>query len=155
MICEDCEEFTCSVCAKSYHRYHDWNTITTAARIKRRELKNTLGKTEEEDVKEMDKKIQWTAKQMEDNQNFCNSEVLKLQKHYDAIISKLNEIKNKLETKLRENLDVKNAEISETKSELEKERKELIDLANFLEENHGTMSDFSLIDNLRDLNCMS
>lgn len=99
----------------------------------------------------MDDKIKKSCKLMEDNRNFCDSEVFKLQKHYDEIVSKLDEIKKNIETKLRENLERKNAEVREKKLDLEKKTKQVIDLVNFLEENHSTMSDYSLIDNLRDL----
>lgn len=62
-----------------------------------RELKKTLSKTKEQDVQEIEESIQKEVKQLEDNQKSCDSEVSKLQKHYDAIVSTLNEIKKKTE----------------------------------------------------------
>lgn len=38
---------------------------------------------------------------MEDNQNCCDDEVSKIQKHYDAIVTKLDEIKKDYEIALR------------------------------------------------------
>eukprot|EP00105_Crassostrea_gigas_P045013 XP_019929161.1 PREDICTED: uncharacterized protein LOC109620696 [Crassostrea gigas] len=151
MTCEDCDEFICSQCAKTDHKDHNWKTISTAGIQRRKELKNTLSKVKEKDVKEMDDKIKKSGKLMEDNRKFCDSEVFKLQKHYDEIVSKLDEIKKNIETKLRENLERKNAEVREKKLDLEKKTKQVLDLVKFLEEKHSTMSDYSLIDNLRDL----
>uniref|UniRef100_K1PRS2 Uncharacterized protein n=1 Tax=Magallana gigas TaxID=29159 RepID=K1PRS2_MAGGI len=77
MTCEDCDEFICSQCAKTDHKDHDWKTISTAGNQRRRELKKTLGRVKEEDVKMMDEKIKKTSEQMEDNQKCCDSEVSK------------------------------------------------------------------------------
>ncbi|XP_065924427.1 uncharacterized protein [Magallana gigas] len=151
MTCEDCDEFICSQCAKTDHKDHDWTTIPTAGSLRRRELRKTLSKVKEEDVKKMEKKIQKATKLMENNQQCCDSEVSKFQKHYEAIVSKLAQIKKNLETNLKKNLEQKNAEVIEKKLDLEKKTKQVMDLVKFLEEKHGTMSDYSLIENLRDL----
>nr|XP_034318344.1 uncharacterized protein LOC117686753 [Crassostrea gigas] len=151
LTCEDCDEFICSQCAKTDHKDHDWKTISTAGSLRRRELKKTLRKVKKEDVKKMEEKIQKATKLMEDNQNCCDSEVSKLQKQCDAIVSILIETKKNFETKLRKNLKTKNAKVSENKVDLEKKREHITDLIKFLEEKHNTMSDYSLIDNLRDL----
>uniref|UniRef100_A0A8W8MUN2 B box-type domain-containing protein n=1 Tax=Magallana gigas TaxID=29159 RepID=A0A8W8MUN2_MAGGI len=151
LTCEDCDEFICSQCAKTDHKDHDWTTIPTAGSLKRRELRKTLSKVKEEDVKKMEKNIQKATKLMENNQQCCDSEVSKFQKHYEAIVSKLAQIKKNLETNLKKNLEQKNAEVIEKKLDLEKKTKQVMDLVKFLEEKHGTMSDYSLIENLRDL----
>ncbi|XP_052683464.1 uncharacterized protein LOC128163835 [Crassostrea angulata] len=151
ITCEDCDEFICSQCAKTDHKDHDWKTIHTAGSQRRRELKKNLSKVKEKDIAEIDEKIKKASKQKEGNKKCCDSEVSKLQKHYDAIVSKLDEIKKNLETKLVENLERKNAEVSKKKLDLEKKRDHIKDLMEFLEDKHGTMSDYSLIDNLRDL----
>uniref|UniRef100_K1P1S7 Uncharacterized protein n=1 Tax=Magallana gigas TaxID=29159 RepID=K1P1S7_MAGGI len=151
MTCEDCDEFICSQCAKTDHKDHDWKTIHTAGSLRRRELKKTLSKVKEKDIAEIDEKIQKASKQKVGNKKCCDSEVSKLQKHYDAIVSKLDEIKKNLETKLVENLERKNAEVSKKNLGLEKKRERIKGLVEFLEDKHGTMSDYSLIDNLRDL----
>ncbi|XP_065928726.1 tripartite motif-containing protein 2-like [Magallana gigas] len=151
ITCEDCDEFICSQCAKTDHKDHDWKTIPTAGSQRRRELKKTLSNVKEKDIAEIDEKIKKASKQKEGNKKCCDSEVSKLQKHYDAIVSKLDEIKKNLETKLVEDLERKNAEVSKKKLDLEKKRDNIKDLVEFLEDKHGTMSDYSLIDNLRDL----
>ncbi|XP_052684010.1 uncharacterized protein LOC128164278 [Crassostrea angulata] len=151
MTCEDCDEFICSQCAKTDHKDHDCKTIPTAGSLRRRELKKTLSKVKEKDIGEIDVKIKKASKQKEGNKKCCDSEVSKLQKHNDAIVSKLDEIKKNLETKLMENLEIKNAEVSNKKLDLEKKRDDIKDLVEFLEDKHSTMSDYSLIDNLRDL----
>ncbi|XP_052683071.1 uncharacterized protein LOC128163495 [Crassostrea angulata] len=151
ITCEDCDEFICSQCAKTDHKDHDWKTIPTAGSQRRRELKKTLSKVKEEDIAEIDEKIKKASKQREGNKKCCDSEVSKLQKHYDVIVSKLDEIKKNLETKLVEDLERKNAEVSKKKLDLEKKRDNIKELVEFLEDKHGTMSDYSLIDNLRDL----
>lgn len=58
ITCEDCEKFIWSKCAKTDHRDHDWNTITTEAILIRRDLTNRLCKIEDEDVKEIYEEIQ-------------------------------------------------------------------------------------------------
>lgn len=58
ITCEDCDEFICSQCAKTNHKDHDWTTIFTARIKKRRELKKTLSKIKEKDVKEIYEEIQ-------------------------------------------------------------------------------------------------
>lgn len=46
---------------------------------------------------------------MEDNQRRCVSQVSNLKKLYEAIVSKLNEIKKKTENPQKENMERKNA----------------------------------------------
>ncbi|XP_052706609.1 uncharacterized protein LOC128182045 [Crassostrea angulata] len=151
LSCEDCNEFICSQCAKTDHKDHDWKTIPTAGSLRRRELKKILSKVKEEDVTEISEKIKKASKQIEDNQKCCDSEVARLQTQFDAIVSKLEEIKKNYEKTLSENLERKNGEVSQKKLDLEKKKKQVMDLVKFLEENNNTMSDHSLIENLRDL----
>ncbi|XP_065925025.1 E3 ubiquitin-protein ligase TRIM71-like [Magallana gigas] len=151
MTCENCDEFICSQCAKTDHKDHDWKTISTAGSLRRRELKKTLSKVKVEDVTEIDEKIKKASKQIEDNQTCCDSKVTKLQNQFDAIVSKLKEIKENYGGKLKEDLVRKNGEVSGKKIDLEKKKKQVMDLVKFLEEKHSTMSDYSLIENLRDL----
>lgn len=100
---------------------------------------------------EIGEKIKKASKQMEDNKKCCDSEVSKLQEQFDAIVSKLTEIMKNYRKKLSENLERKNAEVSEKMLNLETRKKQVLNLVKFLDENNSTMSDFSLIDNLRNL----
>lgn len=149
--CEDCDEFICSQCAKTDHKYHDWNTILTAGSIRRKGLKRTLSKVKEEDLKELDEKIKIAERQLKENKKYCASEIAKLQKHFDDIVSKLHGIKKNLETRFSSHLFSKNADVGNKKLNMAKKRDKIKELVKFLEEKHSTMSDFSLIDNLRDL----
>ncbi|XP_052703774.1 uncharacterized protein LOC128180032 [Crassostrea angulata] len=151
ITCEDCDEFICSQCAKTDHKDHDWKTIPTAGSLRRRDLQKTLGKIKEKDVKTSEEKIRNASKQLEVNQKRFDSEVSKLQKHYDAIVSKLDEIRKNIETKLREVLERENAELKRKQLDLKKKQIQINDLVTFLDEKHNTMSDYGLIDNLRDL----
>lgn len=151
ITCEDCDEFICSQCAKTDHKDHDWKTIPTAGSLRRRDLQKTLGKVKEKNVKTIEEKIRNASKQLEVNQKRFDSEVSKLQKHYDAIVSKLDEIRKNIETKLREVLETENAELKRKQLDLKKKQIQINDLVTFLDEKHNTMSDYGLIDNLRDL----
>lgn len=104
----------------------------------------------ENELREIDKKIEMTAKQIDDNQKRLDIEISKLQKHYREIVLRLNEIKKNRESILRDNLQRKNAEVREKTSDLENKKKQGINLVTFLEQKHSTMSDYSLLDNLRD-----
>lgn len=58
-------------------------------------------------MKKIDEKIRKASKEIKDNQKCCDSEISRLQKHYDTIVLKLDEIKKNIETKLKENLEKK------------------------------------------------
>ena len=60
---------------------------------------------------------------MEEKKKRYETDVLRLQRHYEAIVEKLLEIKKKYEKTLRDNLENKNSEMNKTKSSL-KEKKE-------------------------------
>lgn len=77
----------------------------------------------ENELREIDKKIEMTAKQIKDNQKRCDIEISKLQKHYKEIISRLDEIKKNRESILRDNLKRKNAEVREKTLDLENKKK--------------------------------
>ena len=121
------KNFFCSKCAKEDHKDHDWITISTAATLRTRGLMKSLRKIEEEDIQKLGKKIQRASQQMEKNKKICESEVSKLQRHYDAIIEKLHKIKEKHEKTLRESLECKNTEVSKDKSSLEKKKEKCIE----------------------------
>lgn len=150
LTCEDCKEFICSQCAKTDHKDHDWTTISTVATKRRIELKESLFKMKEEGMQKMDEKMQKAASQIENDQNCCDFEVANLQKHHDAVMFSLAEIKRKYTKTLKDNLEEKNAELKEQKSNLEIKRKYIAGIVKFLEENHNTMTDYSLLEKLID-----
>lgn len=154
LTCEDCKEFICSQCAKTDHKDHDWKTIPTTATERRRDLKEFLIKMKEEGMQKMDEMIQKAANQIENDQNCCDSEVAKLQKYHDEVIFSLAEIKRNYTKTLKDNLEEQNDELKEQKSNLKMKRKHIAGLAKFLEENHNTMTDYSLLEKLTDLNNM-
>ena len=145
VTCEDCEEFICSKCAKEDHKDHDWITISSAATLKTRGLLKSLKKIEDDDIQRMEEKIQKASQQIEVNKQRCESEVSKLQKHFDAIVQKLQKIKENHEKTLRESLECKNAEVSKAKSSLEEKRKSVLRHITYIKENGSTMTDMILI----------
>ncbi|XP_062570108.1 tripartite motif-containing protein 75-like [Saccostrea cucullata] len=104
VICEDCDEFICGDCAKSNHRDHNWKTLTTAAKKRRRGLLKFLEKIEEEDLPGIEENIAKASKKIIENKEECDSGIKKLQKHFDVIMAKLLEIKKRHEETLRDNL---------------------------------------------------
>lgn len=104
----------------------------------------------ENELREIDKKIEMAGKQIWDNRKRFDIEISRLQKHYKEIVSRLNEIKKNRERLLRNNLQRKNTEVRQKTSDLENKKKQGINLVTFLEQKHSTMSDYSLLDNLRD-----
>ncbi|XP_062569487.1 uncharacterized protein LOC134231542 [Saccostrea cucullata] len=154
VICEDCDEFICGDCAKSNHRDHNWKTLTTAATQRRRGLLLFLKKIKEENLPGIEEKIKKIPQQITENKEFCDSEIKKVQKHYDEIMARLTVIKKRHGETLMENLVRKNDQLNHVKSELEKKRRGFVDTVEFIKENNSTMSDYSLIDNHRELTKM-
>ncbi|XP_062611770.1 uncharacterized protein LOC134273599 [Saccostrea cucullata] len=154
VICEDCDEFICGECAKSNHRDHNWKTLTTAATQRKRGLLKFLKKIKEKNLPGIDEKLEKMSKQMKENKKLCDSEIEKLKMHVDEIMARLTEIKKLHEKTLRDNLVKKNDQLNLMKSELEKKKRGIVDTVEFMEENNSTMSDYSLIDNLRELTKM-
>ncbi|XP_061178363.1 uncharacterized protein LOC133187004 [Saccostrea echinata] len=146
VICEDCDEFICGKCAKTDHRDHDWNTLFTAASQKRRGLLKFLTKIKEKDLPGIDGKIEKMSNQISEKEKLCETEIKKLQKHYDEIISKLSEIKEHMEQQLRDNLKKKNEKLNILISEIDKKKREIAETIKFMEENNSTMSDDGFID---------
>ncbi|XP_062608666.1 uncharacterized protein LOC134270466 [Saccostrea cucullata] len=154
IICEDCDEFICATCAKTDHRDHDWKTLPTAATERRRGLLKFLKKIKEEDLPGIDEKVEKIPQQITENEKLCDSEIKKLQNHCDEIMARLTEIRGHHEQTLRNNLVKKNDQLNHVKSELEKKKRGIVDTVEFMEENNSTMSDYSLIDNHRELKKM-
>ncbi|XP_062599209.1 uncharacterized protein LOC134260672 [Saccostrea cucullata] len=154
VICEDCDEFICGKCAKTDHKEHEWSTLPTAASQRRRGLLKLLKKIKEEDLPVIEEKIEKVSQQLKENEKVCDSEIKKLQKHYDEIITRLSEIKKRNEQRLKDNLKDKNDKLESVKSELFKNKKSIAETVQFMEENKSTMSDYGLLDNLRELTKM-
>jgi hypothetical protein len=93
MFCEDCGEFVCTDCVKKDHKDHDWATIVKAASQRRRQLLGFIKTIKEEKVPEIDRKIEKTSAKMTENEKQCDSEIQKLQKHFDETIVRLTKIK--------------------------------------------------------------
>ena len=151
VTCEDCEEFICSKCAKEDHKDHDWITISTAATLRTRGLLKAMTKIEEEDIKQIDEKIQEASQHMDENTKRCETEIERIQTHYDAISEKLQKMKQRHEKTLRDSLESKNADVSKVKSSLMERKKKVLQRVKSLKENSGTMTDIILLKTHREL----
>ncbi|XP_062599037.1 uncharacterized protein LOC134260500 [Saccostrea cucullata] len=154
MLCEDCDEFICAKCAKTDHKEHDWNTLPTAATQRRRDLLSFLKKIKEEDLPGIDEKLRKIPQQLTKNKELCEADIKKLQNHYDEIITRMSEIREKNEQKLRDNLKERNEKLDVANSEINRKKKEIAEIVQFMEENNSTMSDYGFIDNHRELTKM-
>ena len=150
-ICEDCEEFVCTKCVKEDHKDHNWDTITTAATLKSRGLLKTLTKIEEEDIQQIDEKIEKTSQKLEENKKQYEKEVSRIQKQYDAMVEKLDKIRKQQEEALRDSLASQNADMSQFRSSLKKRKKKILRSVKLLKENSSTMTDIILLKTHRDL----
>ena len=126
MTCEDCEEFICNKCAKEDHKDHNWITISTAATFRTRVLLIAMRKIEEEDIQQIDEKIQIASQQMDINKKRCETEIERIQRHYDAILEKLENMKQRHEKTLRDSLESKNNDLSKVRSSLEERKKRIL-----------------------------
>ena len=151
ITCDDCEEFICSKCAKKNHKDHDWITISTAATLRIRGLLKAMTKIEEEDIQQIDAKIEEASQQMDKNKKRCETEIKIIQTHYDAILEKLEKIKERLEKTLRDSLESKNDDVSKVRSSLEERKKKVLQRVKLLKENSGTMTDIILLKTHREL----
>ncbi|XP_062597511.1 uncharacterized protein LOC134258927 [Saccostrea cucullata] len=151
ILCEECYAFICSICARLNHNGHNWVTQATAALQRRRGIHEYLHNVKEEKISKLDEEMQKMVSQMEENESMCDTQVKDLQRHYDDIILKLTDIKKNQEDVLKDNLRKTNEKMKNAKHNLEKIRKSIIDIMDFMAENNSTMSDFSLIDNHRQL----
>ena len=151
VTCEDCEEFICSKCAKEDHKDHDWDTISTAATLRTRGLLKAMTEIEKKDIKQIDEHIQKASQQMKKNKKRYESEVLKLRKHYDAMVEMLDKIKKKHEKILRDSFESKNADVSKTKSSLQEKKKKVLQHVKSMKEKGSTMTDIILIKSHREL----
>ena len=150
MVCEDCEEFICSNCAKTQHKEHNWSTINTAAVNRRRELRSYLQKVREDELQKIDSEIQSMASLTESNKSHCDSQLRRIQIHCDKILAWVTETKTHLQQTLKTKLNEKNKEVKEVKSRLEERRALILDLVGSLE-NCTSMSDRWVIDSYRQL----
>lgn len=151
MFCEDCKVFICSECAKTDHRDHRWVTIVKAASDRRRQLQKLLSDVKKENLPKIDEGLKKSLNQIKENERLCGFEVETLQKQVDEITEKLLDIKKRHEKAMEDNLSKKNDEVNLFQSQLDKKRKQIVDLLSLMEENNRTMSDYSLIDNHREL----
>ena len=145
VICEDCEIFICSKCVKEDHKDHNWDTITSAAILRKRGLLKTLTKIEEEDIQQIDEKIEKASKQMEVNKERCKTEVSRIQGQYDAMLEKLFKIRKQQEKALMDNLASKNSDLSQIRSILEEKKKNILQSVKSLKENERTMTDITFL----------
>nr|XP_022336255.1 uncharacterized protein LOC111132723 [Crassostrea virginica] len=151
VTCEDCEKFICSKCVKEDHKDHDWITIPTAATLRTRGLLKAMTKIEEEDIKQIDEKIQEASRQIDENKKKCETEIKRIQRHNDAILEKLEKMKHRHENSLRDSLESKNNNVSKVRSSLEERKKKVMQRVKSLKENSGAMTDIILLKTHREL----
>ncbi|XP_062599374.1 uncharacterized protein LOC134260858 [Saccostrea cucullata] len=147
-ICEDCDTFICSTCAKMYHNGHNCVSQTSAASQRRRVLLEYIRDIKEEHLLNIDEII---LKKKTENQNSCDSQVKKLQKHFEEIIMTLTEIKKIKEETLKAILRKKNEELGNERYRLDEKKNKITEIVEYLEEYHTAISDKSLIENQGDL----
>ncbi|XP_062586491.1 uncharacterized protein LOC134248082 [Saccostrea cucullata] len=148
MVCEDCEVFICSTCAKSDHNGHNWVTQGAAASQIRKGLMEYLKNIKEQKLPTVDEKM---TKKKSENENSCEIHIKQLKRNFDEFISRLTEIKNNKEEELKDNLRRKNENLDKEISQFVDKKNKIIQTIEHMEENNNTMSDKSLIENCRDL----
>ncbi|XP_062596481.1 uncharacterized protein LOC134257926 [Saccostrea cucullata] len=149
LVCEDCDEFICSTCVKTDHNGHDWVTLGVAASRRRKGLTEFLRNIKKGKLPQIDKKI---TKMKAENDRTYESQRKNLKKHFDEIIKKLTDIRDRKDVALKSNLSEKNEQFTNGKSRIDKKKKQIIEIMKHMEDNHRTMSDKNLIENQRDLN---
>lgn len=133
---KDCDDLICSQCTNTVHGNHVEREILNKENQRKKELKTFIGTVKERIVGELSKKTHIITEQMDRNEKSCDSEVSKLKKHYDAIVSKLNEIKTSYEKILKNKVEEKNNEIRKKKLVLVEKKEKVDNLAKFLEEKY-------------------
>lgn len=88
---------------------------------------------------------------MKENEKRCETEVCRLQKHFDAIVEKLDIIRKRYEAILKDRFESKNAEINKIRSSMEWKKNDIFQLIESIRENASTMTDISLIKTHREL----
>ncbi|XP_062570137.1 uncharacterized protein LOC134232206 [Saccostrea cucullata] len=151
VICEDCDEFICGICAKTDHRDHEWSTLPTAATKRRRGLRKFLKKIKKENLPGIYEKMEKVSNRITKNKEMCDSEIKRLQNHVDEIMARLTKIRKNNERRLTEDLEEKNKKLNSAKSELNKKMKEIEEMVKFMEDNNRTMSDYGFLDNHKGL----
>lgn len=151
VTCEDCEEFICSDCVKESHKDHNWQTIQTAAANRRRGLKRSLTLIEENGIQRIDRKSKRASEVMKENEKRCETEVFRLQKHFDAIVEKLDIIRKRHEATLKDRFESKNAEINKIRSSMERKKNDIFQLVESIRKNASTMTEIDLVKTHREL----
>ncbi|XP_062580680.1 uncharacterized protein LOC134242595 [Saccostrea cucullata] len=151
LICEDCDEFICTVCAKITHKDHDWNTLPTAAGQIRKGLSQFFKRIKKDELPRIDSKMEKMLKQITKNEEGHECEIKKLQKHWDELMTRLSDIKKRQEQMLKDNLSKKNEQVDLVQSQLIGKKNKIVKIMKFMEENNRTMSDLSLITNHKEL----
>lgn len=88
---------------------------------------------------------------MKENEKRCETEVFRLQKHFDAIVEKLDIIRKRYEAILKDRFESKNAEINKIRSNMERKKNDILQLVESIRENASTMTDISLVKTHREL----
>ncbi|XP_062576262.1 uncharacterized protein LOC134238164 [Saccostrea cucullata] len=151
ITCEDCDGFICVKCAKTDHRDHDWNTIFSAASNMRKSLVRHLKTINEEKIPQIDNKLENISKQIKENENQCDLQIENLEEHCKQIVANIEEIKKCHKQALRDNLTTTNAQMEQLQIQLETKRKKILEISEYFTKNNNSMSDYSLIDNHREL----
>ncbi|XP_061194734.1 uncharacterized protein LOC133202878 [Saccostrea echinata] len=151
LICEDCDEFICAVCAKIAHKDHDWNPLSTSASQIRKGLSQLFRRIKEDELPRIDAKMEKMLKQIAKNEKRHECEIKRLQKHWNELMSRLAEIKERQEQTLKDNLSKKNGQVNLVQSQLLRKKNGIVDIMEFMEENNRAMSDLSLVTNHKEL----
>ncbi|XP_061179598.1 uncharacterized protein LOC133188236 [Saccostrea echinata] len=117
----------------------------------RRGLVRYLKKLSEEEIPQIDQKIDDISKQITENENICDFQIESLGEHCKEIISKIEEAKQHHEQALRDNLTKKNTQMKQLQSKLERNKEQILETVEYITKNNNLMSNYSLIDNHREL----
>ena len=91
------------------------------------------------------------SKQIKENKRQCESEISKLQKHYDAILKDLNLIRDNIEKSLTSSLELKESKVRRLRSTFKERKKKALRMIKDMKENNGDMSDLDLLKTYREL----
>jgi hypothetical protein len=151
IFCEDCDKFVCTDCAKTDHKDHNWATVVKAASQRRRQLFKYIKTIKEENVPEIDRKIENTSVELKEIKKQGDYEMQKLRTHFNEIIARLTEIKTRREKTIGDHVIDRCEQVNNLKIQYEEHKTNLDDIVKLIEEHNSTMSDYKFINHHREM----
>ena len=144
--CKDCKTYACTTCVKKEHGQHDWDLVSSVAKVRRKETPKLCCKIKEEDMPKFKKYVEDIDARISTNTAKRQKNIGSLENSRVSIIDSVNKIIEKRKQQVEEFTEKQGDSLMKERQELVRRLDYVEKMTTALDSNVEAYSDFDLFE---------